>query len=109
MNIRNFGLLALVLAFLFSAIGMPTPAQAATLTPVTARVISYRLNLRAEAGVKAARVAMLKQGAILTVLGQKKVGRVIWYKVQTTTNQTGWVISYYIKATATSLNTVPAV
>jgi len=107
MNIRNFGLLALVLAFLFSAAGVQTPAHAAV-TPVTARVTVYRLSMRVDAGVRAARLAVLKQNDILTVLGQKKVGRVVWYKVQTASNQSGWVISTYIAAKSGSLKGVPA-
>lgn len=110
MNYRNVALFALVFVFLFSAVGVQTSAHAAPMSaaPVTAHVIAYRLNLRADAGVKAARIAVLKQGETLTVLEQKKVGRIVWYKVQTVTNQVGWVISYFIKAASGNLTTVPA-
>lgn len=106
MNIRRFALLALVLTFLFSAMSIQTSVHAAA-TPVTVRVVVYRLNLRTDAGVQATRIAILKQGDLLTVLGQKKIGRVVWYKVQTANHQVGWVISSFIVSKSGSLTSVP--
>lgn len=107
MNAHRLVVLALLLVFAFSIISVQTSVHAAA--PVTVRVNIPRLNIRADAGVRAARVAVLKAGTTLTVLGQKKVNRVVWYEVQVQApgNQVGWVVSTFVKSVSGSLSNVP--
>jgi len=106
MNARHWVVLVLLLVFAFSIIGVQTSVHAAG--TVTIRVSSSRLNLRTDAGVRAARLAVLKQGIIMVVLGQKQVNHITWYKVQAPGNRVGWVISTFVKSVSGSLSTVPA-
>jgi uncharacterized protein YgiM (DUF1202 family) len=80
---------------------------AANQSAVTARVIVAELSLRTQPTIRANRVAILKAGASVTVLGQTTSG--FWYQVNTSDNQTGWIGSAYVILTSGRDADVPVV
>lgn len=67
---RRFMLFALLATFAFSLTIVQTPAAyAAGNTAVTARVNTYRLNVRTMPNVRATRVGVLKESAVVMIIG----------------------------------------
>jgi hypothetical protein len=99
--------LAIVLAMLLSLVGFQVPTHAAA--PMTARVMTFRLNVRIAASIRAAKSVVLKADDVVTVLGQKKTKDAwhVWFKIRTTAGKTGWVASSFVKLLAGKIQSVP--
>lgn len=104
---KNRLVLLIVLTTLIgSFLAVQAPAWAATQT-ITATVRAYRLNVRAADKQTAAKVAILKERAIVTVLGRNAAGS--WLKIQTSDGITGWVKAVFLKVAIKSIKSLPIV
>lgn len=94
--------LVLLLGVALSAAPSPTGAQAETFVPGDAVVVfDGALNLREAAGLDAAVLEVLADGAALTVVdGPQEADAIPWYQVSTVDETTGWVSGEFITAAA---------
>ncbi|WP_339251506.1 NlpC/P60 family protein [Sporosarcina sp. FSL W8-0480] len=53
---------------------------------------AYNVNIRSEAGTKSKIVLLAKKGTKVSVVGQKNVGKEVWYNVKVN-GKTGWALS----------------
>ncbi|GEM_PF-1088344 len=101
---RRSILLALLIAFVLSFVSVQSPTQAAA--QITAKVLVYKLNVRASDTVKAAKVGELARGAVVTIIGRDK--RSLWLKVQTA-GLSGWVRTSFVHISGSKLSIIPIV
>ena len=94
-----------VLLVSFAVVGSVRPTQAAT--TITATVRAFHLNVRTGPGVRNARVALLKFGDIVTVMGRNSQGT--WLKVQTRTGLVDWVSAPWVRLSMGSIMNLPIV
>ncbi len=104
---RRLVLLGIVIALVFGLVVVQSPVQAQAPTTVTAKVSAFRLNIRASASIRAAKLGFLKRDAMVTVLGRNMRGN--WLKIQTSTGLVGWVIVGWVKLSSGKVKNLPVV
>ena len=89
-------LFAVMIAAVLAAAAIASPAHAQQGQP--GYVDTIALNLRVDAGTKAAIVGILLKYDVVSVLGRKKVGRSTWYEIEASGGYTnGFVAARYIQ------------
>jgi len=100
---RRLLILAVVVALVLSVAVVASVSTAQAATTVTATVRAFRLNVRTGPSVRNAKVARLRFGDMVTVLGRNSLGT--WLKVQTVSGLIDWVSARWVRlSTGTMMN-----
>ncbi len=102
---RRLLILAVVVVLVLSVVVGASVRTAQAATTVTATVRAFRLNVRTGPSVRNARVARLRFGDMVTVLGRNSLGT--WLKVQTAFRLIDWVSERWVRLSMGSVMNLP--